>query len=484
MSLIVSTNIVLSAEEEAFPDGTPYIGYHNVVTATNVSATTAENGYPASNLANPATHLYWQATSADDDQYLVVDTNYLEEIDYVAFARHNFGSSGTAINIEAYRSDSQVKILLPFNGADGDTSTLDYGQSRAWTFVGNAQIDNAESPHGGTSLLLDGSGDWITTPDSVDLALGSLDWTLDTWFNRNGGNGTFRWMGGQGNGTAANRSVGIFLSNTNVVQGHVSNGVVDTSVVGSTAITTNGWHHVAFVRTGNTLKLFVDGVQEGGNVSFSAAIFNSSTVFGVGVEGSVAGSSWNGWLKDFRLTVGEALWTANFTPPTMPAANLVQEFMPADDSPLLVQFTPQILSSVIVRLVPGSEPPEAAVMYIGKLLILERSIDVNVDHTPINQGRITKAVNGMSTSGNFLGRIVTGETRMSTADFRWFTPEFYRSDVDPFVVAAQEAPFFWAWYPTEYPNDVGYVWTTTDLLPEVDPVTQRVALEIKMQGIA
>ena len=64
---------------------------------------------------------------------------------------------------------------------------------------------------------------------------------------------------------------------------------------------------------------------------------------------------------------------------------------------------------------------------------------------PINYGRRTTIVDGMSESGNFLGRIVLGEHRQSTAEFEWFTPDFYRSDIDEFLEAAQEFPFFWAW---------------------------------------
>jgi Concanavalin A-like lectin/glucanases superfamily len=225
-------------------------------------------------------------------------------------------------------NDSFTKILLHGDGADASTTFTDSnvgGSAHTWTAAGNAQIDTAQSKFGGASMLFDGTGDWITTPDHADFALGSGDWTIDGFFNVAGGAGTFRWLCGQGDGTInANRGVMIFLNGSNNITGAVHIGGVENGINSTTAFTTTGWHHVALVRTGNTLKLFIDGVQEGGNTTISGSINHPATVFGVGVEGSVAGSSWNGWIDEFRLSVGVARWTQNFTPPSVAFATSLQ----------------------------------------------------------------------------------------------------------------------------------------------------------------
>lgn len=155
-----------------------------------------------------------------------------------------------------------------------------------------------------------------------------------------------------------------------------------------------------------------------------------------------------------------------------------------DNQPIIFRFVPQVLSAVRIRIAGASGVPQAAVVYVGKLLVLERSIKIGANHVPISYGRRTNMVNGMSESANFLGRIVLGEHRESTAEFEWFTPDFYRSDIDAFLAAAQETPFFWAWSPTEYPAEVGFVWLTNNAEPAVDPVTRRIALQLDMRGIA
>lgn len=167
---------------------------------------------------------------------------------------------------------------------------------------------------------------------------------------------------------------------------------------------------------------------------------------------------------------------------------VIAEHIPADDSPLLYRFTLDSYVSVRVRLqVPVGASPEIGVLYVGELLTFERSIDIGTDHTPINQGRQTRRTSRTSIGGNFLGRVVLGETRATTLDFKWLTPEFYRSDVDPFMVAAQEIPFFVAWNPSEYSTDVGYCWIEeggADPAPEIDPATRRVHLTLRLQGVA
>ena len=78
--------------------------------------------------------------------------------------------------------------------------------------------------------------------------------------------------------------------------------------------------------------------------------------------------------------------------------------IPADDAPLLFRFSPVALSSIRLRMQPGSSAPTAAVLYTGALTVLQRRIYVG--HTPITMGRVAKITNARSESGNFLRREV------------------------------------------------------------------------------
>jgi len=103
----------------------------------------------------------------------------------------------------------------------------------------------------------------------------------------------------------------------NVIQARAFVGGISSDVTGTTQFSSTlntGWHHVAFVRTGNLLKLFIDGVQEGGNVAITGTVNDSANQFAIGQLGELVNLNWNGWIDEFRLSVGIARWTANFIP--------------------------------------------------------------------------------------------------------------------------------------------------------------------------
>jgi hypothetical protein len=89
------------------------------------------------------------------------------------------------------------------------------------------------------------------------------------------------------------------------------------SILAYTDVTNPGWHHVAVTRSSNTIRMFIGGVIQQTD-TFSGSIFNSSSSIAVGNIGSVdvGLDPYNGFLDEFRITVGLARWTANFTPPT------------------------------------------------------------------------------------------------------------------------------------------------------------------------
>lgn len=217
-------------------------------------------------------------------------------------------------------NDSFTKVLLHLDGADNSTTITDSnagGSAHTWTAAGNAQIDNAQSKFGGTSLELDGTGDWVSTPDHADFALGSGDFTFDCWFRCNKAGASDADIGGQTGGAPADTSFFIDRSSANVMRFFVSNGSAFSAISGTTQFTNalnTGWHHLAAVRSGNTLRLFIDGVQEA-STTFSASIPNVAGALTFGRRGDVTNAPWVGWLDEIRLSVGVARWTANFTPP-------------------------------------------------------------------------------------------------------------------------------------------------------------------------
>jgi hypothetical protein len=159
--------------------------------------------------------------------------------------------------------------------------------------------------------------------------------------------------------------------------------------------------------------------------------------------------------------------------------------IPPDDQPMMLAFTPQSRASVVVKLSEGDAAPRAAVLHVGKLLVLERGVVVDAAMPWMPQARKVTRINGVSASGQFLGSIITGAKVTWRQAFKHFTPAWFREKFVPFLAHARDEgkPFFYAWKPAAYPYEVVYLWTVADWEPAVDPVTDRFEIELSGEGI-
>jgi hypothetical protein len=462
--------------------GTPIFGWRTIAIPSSISATTVAEGFPASNLANPSTALRWKAAepgSPPADEFLTVAISQIDPIDYLAIAVHNLGSGQNPLSVEGNPGvDAFTKSLLPLF-----TDLIDL-TGKVWTPAGNAAVS-------GGALVLDGAGDYATTPDHADLNLGSSDWAIECQAKCEAPGGTTRRIAGQSDnaGTATSISFGIERDTTNVIRAFVCQGSNFFTCVGTTQFTSllnTDWFHVRFVRAGNLLKLFVRGIQEGSSAAFTGAVNNSANALSVGRLGEVAGSEWQGRIRNFRISVGTPRSAGNFAPPPpdvpLPWLELVQETLHANDDPIIFRFEPQSLTGIRLRIQPGILTPSIAVLYVGKLLVAERG--THVDHVPINLVRTTRVMSGKSETGNFVGRVVLSEARGTTFVLHRLAEAWTREQLEPFLKAAREIPFFFAWRPQAHSKDVGYCWLTEDPQPSRHFDTGTYAITLQMSGVA
>ena len=79
------------------------------------------------------------------------------------------------------------------------------------------------------------------------------------------------------------------------------------------------WYHVAVTRYGDTLLLFVNGVQVGSGATAGAySLIATADKWYSGSFGSSGTLSADGYIDEQRITRGVALYRANFTPPVAP----------------------------------------------------------------------------------------------------------------------------------------------------------------------
>lgn len=162
---------------------------------------------------------------------------------------------------------------------------------------------------------------------------------------------------------------------------------------------------------------------------------------------------------------------------------IVSPVMVVDDTPILFRFDPQAYPSVRLLMRAGLAAPFAAVVYVGKLLIMEKRLWVG--HVPFPFAQRSTISNGMSESGQFLGRIVLGAWRETTASFELITPAWYRANMTAFQLVSKQIPFFFAWRPASYPAEVGYGWLLDDTLPTPQDYNSGnlISFDLHMGGI-
>lgn len=205
---------------------------------------------------------------------------------------------------------------------DGETFADASGSGHTVVVNGASSLDTNQSVFGASSIKFGGWGvtDYLSLVQSANWNFGSGNFTIDFWVRWNDVSLDYS----QGAQILALRNVASnFGFQLNHYQGnwqfsYSANGTSFTHARWPDSISTDAWHHYAFVRNGNTLHLFKNGVSLGTR-PIAGSIFNSTSPLRVGGD-SMNGGGLNGWLDHLQITNGTALWTSNFTPdaPTWP----------------------------------------------------------------------------------------------------------------------------------------------------------------------
>lgn len=242
---------------------------------------------------------------------------------------------------------SNVTSLLHFNGANGSTTFTDQS-GKVWTAFGNSQITTTQSRFGGASGSFDGTGDYLSTPNTTDFDFGTGDFTAEAWVRLNVNN-SLGYIFSRGNGAGTNGGFAMAVNATGKLL-LVHQGIA-FQTAGATTLATGQWYHLAICRSGTTVRLFVDGIQDASatNSTNYTAQGSTPTTIGSNFDLNVPKEFLNGFIDDLRITKGVARYTANFTPPVGPfpdAAGGYLYWSPTDKS---VQATLSNLNRLVTH---------------------------------------------------------------------------------------------------------------------------------------
>lgn len=164
------------------------------------------------------------------------------------------------------------------------------------------------------SMYFDGNGDYLTLSTNTALDLYGVAWTAECWVNPTGDYSTYRTIFAKRVSGAATCSYEGYLR---ITSGVISLWNGTTNYESSTTLTANVWSHCAWVYTGTTIIIYVNGLQ----VYSSAVTLGVNNVEPLVIGGARGYSEWfAGYLSNFRIVKGAALYNTDFIPSTTPLA--------------------------------------------------------------------------------------------------------------------------------------------------------------------
>lgn len=190
---------------------------------------------------------------------------------------------------------------------------MNFASSLTSDAYGNTVVTLGNPTLVGGKYVGDGTGDGLLVTSITTLGAGL--WTIEGRF--------------KANSLSVNQSIlystniygiGVYLSTAGKITMSLSSNGTTNNIVsaqaGSTTLVAGTEYHVAIVFDGNTYKVYVNGVLDN-TVTSAINIYSSLTSLTFGIYSDGTSSALNGTIDDLRITVGQARYTSNFTPPAV-----------------------------------------------------------------------------------------------------------------------------------------------------------------------
>jgi len=288
------------------------------VTATDPEGIPLTYDFTTSGMANTAT------VTRNDNVFTVTPSEQVQDegtfdITFTASDGVNVASSIATFTLSfaVKVTDSRYTTALITAGeSSGDNTTIvdSSTSSHTLTTAGTTYLTSL-SPyrHGGYSVKFNNNA-YLSLTNATWFDPTSSDFTIECFFNSTAtsNQGLISKRTGEG---ATNTDFATYLWGDGKIKLWASDGSAYIVTELTTAGTYNDgeWHHVAFVRNGGTIHIYVDGVSDA-SVSITGNMPSTSKTFNIGTDHST-NATFVGNIADVRINDSTAVYTSNFTPP-------------------------------------------------------------------------------------------------------------------------------------------------------------------------
>ena len=165
------------------------------------------------------------------------------------------------------------------------------------------------------SGYFDGTGDYLAILTNAAFNIGTNSFTVEAWINTSSATqqSIFNISDTDSLGYGAVR---VQVLSNQTVQWLMGPGGSWGVAVTAGSITLGTWTHIAIARNGSSVYFFINGSQVGSTQTYGTSLTAGGTTY-IGYNSGTS-FGFNGYISNFRLVNGTAVYTATFTPPTSP----------------------------------------------------------------------------------------------------------------------------------------------------------------------
>jgi hypothetical protein len=232
---------------------------------------------------------------------------------------------GTAVYTSAFTPPTQPLtaiantslLTLQYNGGATNQAIIDNSSfNNIITRSGNTS-QGSFSPYSvtGWSNYFDGTGDYLTLSNNTLLGMGSGNFTVEFWLYQ-AALSNYRQILDVVDGNSAGRLI-LWVGSDGTLSNLGSSGTT-RHTTSSGAIVINTWTHVALVRSSGTTKFYINGTQSGSNYTDSTNYTCTTGTVYIGINSDGSTYPYLGYISNFRMIKGTAVYTSAFTPSTTP----------------------------------------------------------------------------------------------------------------------------------------------------------------------
>ena len=175
----------------------------------------------------------------------------------------------------------------------------------------------------GGSGYFDGTGDYLTAPDSAASEIGASNFCVEGWFYPTVSSASYQTVFCKNQAGISGGFGPIYITFLSGVLRAYSGSTTAWNVLSNVTIGTpqlNAWNHFVVCRSGANWGLYLNGTRENTSSS-TATLLNNTANYGIGAQPDGAETT-TGYLSGIRLVIGSSVYDPTQSTLTVPTAPL------------------------------------------------------------------------------------------------------------------------------------------------------------------